>query len=106
VKIKEEIAKMKSILEELSLGNIHVADRSFKRGSEYDRVTAAFLEASDKFRSELNKSQAEAYDNIMAAQDKVSNMELTDRFIYGFRMGLLIAMEVCNMSDDFIVGGI
>ncbi len=97
---------MKSILEELYIGNIHTGDRSFKRGSEYDRVSNSFVEANDKLRSMLDKSQIKAYEDVQAANYKVNYMELTDRFIYGFRMGLLIALEVCNTSDDFIAGGI
>ncbi len=97
---------MKSILEELCVGNIHAGDRSFRRGSEYDRVSKAFVEADDKFRSMLDESQIKAYEDVQAAHYKVHYMELTDKFIYGFRMGLLIAMEVYNTSDDFIVGGI
>ncbi len=97
---------MKSMLEELFYGNLHLSDRSYKRGSEYDRAANSFVEASDKFRSTLDKSQAEVYDAIMTARDKVNYLELTDRFIYGFRMGAMITMEVYNTSDDFIVGGI
>ncbi len=97
---------MKSILEELCVGNIHTDNRSFRRGSEYDRVSSSFVEANDKFRSMLDESQIKAYEDVQTAHYKVNHMELTDKFIYGFRMGLLIAMEVCNTSDDFIVGGI
>ncbi len=97
---------MKSILEELYYGNLHPGRRCFKPGSEYGQAANAYEEASDKFRSMLDESQKKAYEDVQAARYKVDNMELTDRFIYGFRMGLLIALEVCNTSDDFIVGGI
>ncbi len=97
---------MKSILEELCNGSIHPNDRSFKRGSEYDQAANSFVEASEKFCSMLGKAQIKAYEDVQAAHHKVNYLELTDRFIYGFRMGLMIAMEVSNTSDDFIVGGI
>ncbi len=97
---------MKSILEALLNGSLKLAGRRFKRGSEYDRAAHLLAEASDQFCSMLDESQIKAYEDVQTAQCKVNDMELTDRFIYGFRMGLLIALEVCNTSDDFIVGGI
>ncbi len=97
---------MKSILEELLNGNLKLADRSFKRGSEYGRAANLLAEVDDQFCSMLDESQIKAYKNVQNANYKLNYMELTDRFIYGFRMGLLIAMEVYNTSDDFIVGGI
>ncbi len=96
---------MKSILEELYYGNLHPGSRCFKPGSEYDRAANSYEEASDKFCSMLDESQIKAYEDVQAAHDKMIYMELTDKFIYGFRMGLLTALEVCNTSDDYIVGG-
>jgi len=97
---------MKSILEELYNGNLHPGSRCFKPGSEYARAANSYVEASDKFCSMLDESQIKAYEDVQTTHDKMSNLDLTDSFIYGFRMGFLIAMEVCNTSDDFIVGGI
>ncbi len=97
---------MKSILEELYYGNLHPGSRCFRPGSEYDQAANSYLEASDKFCSMLDESQIKAYEDVQAAHDKMIDLELIDRFIYGFRMGFLIAMEVCNTSDDFSVGGI
>ncbi len=97
---------MKSILEELYYGNLNPSGRFFKPDSEHYRVSNSFAEASDKFRSMLDESQKKAYEDVQAARYKVDNMELTDKFIYGFRMGLLMAMEAYNTSDDYIFGGI
>ncbi len=96
---------MKSILKELYDGNIHPDERSHKRGSEYGQAVSSFAEASEKFLSMLDESQARAYD-VEAARDKMDYLDLTDRFIYGVRFGFMTAMEVFNASDDFIVGGI
>ncbi len=97
---------MKSMLEELYYGNLYPGSRCFKPGSEYDWTANSYEEASDKFCSMLDESQIKAYEDIQTAHDKMINLDLTDRFIYGFRMGLLIAAEVYNTSDDYIVGGI
>jgi len=97
---------MKSILEELCVDNIHTGDRGFKRGSEYDRVSTSFVEADNKFRSMLDESQLKAYEDVLAARFKVNYLELTDKFIYGFRMGAMITTEVYNTSDNYIFGGI
>ncbi len=96
---------MKSMLEELLNGNLKLADRSSRRGSEYSRAADLLVKADDRFCSMLNESQIKAYKDVRDAQYKVNYMELKDRFIYGFRMGLLIAMEVYNTSDDFVVDG-
>ncbi len=101
------VIKMKSVLEELYNGNICPSSRSYKSGSEYAQAANSLVEAREKFRSMLDRSQDEAYDDdVLSAQDKVSCLDMNDSFIYGFRMGLMIAVEVYNTSDDFIVSGV
>lgn len=95
---------MPSILEEFARGNILPEPRFFKKNSHYERAMQQLIDTEEKLFSVLNEQEKELLKTFSETQSEVSYLSGIDRFIYGYRLGVLITMEVFNGKDDLIVG--
>jgi len=96
---------MNSILEELYRGNINPSVRSFRQGSAFDRATGKLSHTADVLLESLDETQKGFFQAFEAAQDEMQDLENTDKFVYGFRLGLLTGLEAAAASDEFAVNG-
>jgi len=96
---------MQSILEEFANGNISPETRFFKKNSRYWRAMQHLTDTEEKLFSALNEQEKELLKIFSETQSEVSFLSGIDRFIYGYRLGVLMTMEVFNGKDDLIVGG-
>lgn len=94
------------ILESLSKGNLNFGERGFKQDSAYGRMAHKLADKSEVFEKTLDSSQKQLYEELLEVQYDVNSMSMTDQFIYGFRLGLLIALEISSVSDDYMVNGV
>ena len=97
---------MDSILKDLFLGNLSPNDRSFRKDSEFGRALHQLCEKETALLSLLDEDQEKLLKSFQAAQSTVNYLEQMDRFIYGFRLGLMLAIEAYHVSDTFVVGGV
>ena len=95
----------KSILEEFARGNISPNVGSVKRGSHYDRLGKALVEAENKITAGLDEELQDIMKQYIDLQGETNLISTTDSFIYGYRLGVLMTMEVFNGSDTAIYGG-
>jgi hypothetical protein len=96
---------MKSILEEFAYGNISPEPRFMKRNSEYGKAVKALSDTEEKLRNLLDDNGRELLTALIDAQGKVNHMANTDKFIYGYRLGVLMTMEVFDGKTDLLNGG-
>lgn len=96
---------MTSILEEFACGNVSPEPRFFKPGSQYGRAMDALLKDEEKLLAALNESEKELFKGYCDTQSEVSRLSGMSRFIYGYRLGVLMTVEVFEGKDDLIVGG-
>lgn len=96
---------MKSILEEFARGNISPEPRFLKRNSEYEKAVNALSEAEKKLDAVLDDNGRELLKALIDAQLKVNHLANTDKFIYGYRLGVLMTMEVFDGKADLLTGG-
>lgn len=96
---------MKSILEEFAYGNISPEPRFIKHNSEYEKAVKALSDAENKMRAVLNGTEQDLLNALLEAQGAVSLLANTDKFVYGYRLGVLMTMEIFNGRDDLAVGG-
>ena len=87
------------ILEELYIGNVRPGERSFKRNSQYGRALAESADAADKLLATLSAEQKELFDAFSDAQREVSVLTDAETFIYGFRTGAKIMMDVLTDGE-------
>ena len=96
--------KNKSILEEFARGNISPNVGSVKRGSHYDRTMKDLVEAENKLTAGLGDELQETMKEYINHQAEANLISTTDSFIYGYRLGVLMTMEVFNGNDNAIFG--
>ncbi len=82
------------ILEELYIGNVRPGERSFKRNSQYGRALNESADAADKLIAALSDEQTKLFEEFMDAQREVCVLNDAETFIYGFRTGAKIMMDV------------
>ena len=98
---------MVSILEEFARGNISPEPCAFKRDSHYGRTMQKLSDSEAKLLAALanDNELKEMFNTYIAAQAEISLLSGTDRFIYGFRLGMLLTIEVFNGKESLIAGG-
>ena len=96
---------MKSILEEFAYGNISPEPRFFKKNSHYGRTMDILADSEDKLLLVLDGDLKETLKQFSEAQAEISVLSGVDRFIYGYRLGVLMTMEVFNGKESLIAGG-
>ena len=82
------------VLEDLYMGNIHPSERRFKKGSQYSRALNEVVKAGDALNGTLTEKQKEQFEAYMTAQREVNMLTDCETFIYAFRLGAKIIMDV------------
>ena len=95
---------MKSILREFAYGNISPTVGAAKKDSHYERIAKTLLDRETKLLAMLDGELAEIFKQFIDAQARLSSIVETDRFIYGYRLGVLMTMDVFNDYDDAAFG--
>ena len=96
---------MTSILEEFARGNIPSELRTFKKDSHFGRTMKVLSDTEDKLLAGLDDELKEIFKQFSVAQSEVNLLSNIDRFVDGYRLGVLMTMEVFNYRDDLVVGG-
>ena len=96
---------MKSILEHFAYGNISPELRTFKRDSHYGRTMKILSDSEEKLLSLLDGELKDTLKQFSDAQAEISLLSGVDRFMYGYKLGVLMTMEVFNGKGDLIIGG-
>ena len=87
------------ILEQLYIGNVRPGERSFKRNSQYARALDEAAKTGDALIETLNEEQEELFEAFMDAQREVSILTDAETFIYSFRLGAKIALDVLENGE-------
>ena len=82
------------ILEDLYMGDIHPSERSFKKDSQYSKALNEVVKAGDTLIGSLTEKQKEQFEAYMSAQREVNVLTDCETFIYAFRLGAKIMIDV------------
>lgn len=81
------------------MGDVRPGERGFKRNSQYGRALAASADAVDELLAALNEEQKALFDAFSDAQREVSVLTDAETFIYGFRVGAKIMLDVLTNGE-------
>ena len=82
------------VLEELYLGGIRPGERIGKRNRQYDKALEDTIKAGDALTASLTPEQKELFESYMDAQREVNVLTDCDTFIYSFKLGAKIMLDV------------
>lgn len=83
-----------NILEDLYLGDIHPNERSFKRNTQYSKALDELVRTGDALTDALTDKQKEMFEDYMSAQREVTVLTDCETFLYAFRLGAKIMLDV------------
>ncbi|SDE17004.1 DUF6809 family protein [Sporomusa acidovorans] len=95
---------MKSILEELYNGNIYPAELIFPKAPEYRPLNKRISDTLEMWQKKLPEDDYNQLDNLLDLHSQSSSMEASESFLYGFRLGALIMIEVLTEKEKLVRG--
>ena len=93
---------MKSILHEFAYGNINPSDGSIKKGTRYERINSSANNKEGELLAILDGDLKNLFVKYTAEMAEATHTAETDKFIYGYRLGVLMTMEVFRGREDAI----
>jgi hypothetical protein len=91
---------MRKIIEDIYTGRLSAGNRTFKRGSEYEKALSELIQREDALHGKLCPDDGEtlaAYAQAYANLNSISNLE---NFSIGFRMGAQVMLAVFGPDDE------
>lgn len=82
------------ILEQLYLGGVRPGERSGKQNAQYKQALDEAIKADDAFRPTLTEEQRKLFEALLDAQRELNILTDAETFIYSFRLGAKIMMDV------------
>jgi len=94
------------VLKELWRGSITPTERSVRPGSDYKKTSLEICEQIDRFLENLTPEEKKQWEAINDLRNDLCLMGEKDAFIYGFRLGARIVMDVVGeYKGQFIAEG-
>ena len=82
------------VLKELWWGNISPTDRQVRQGSEYQQTAKEVREKMGEFLEPLSPEARERLEAINDLKSDLSVMANEDYFLYGFRLGARMILDI------------
>lgn len=91
---------MTNILEALATDHLCVEPAIYKSNSKLRKARNRYCDLGEKLMAKLNEEDQKMLEDYNAARTEESVLYGNDRFIKGFRLGVLMMMEVVMNEDD------
>jgi len=92
----------RKILEALADENLQLVKRYISHDSETSQEMIRLGKLRTAFEETLSDEEKEAFQNLKDTSDSVNLNYATERFVVGFRLGVLMMTEVYAGSDELI----
>lgn len=96
---------MKSILEELYGGNIYPDALIISKDPEYRTVIKKISDMLAVWKKKLSEDDYNQFRSLLDLHSEASSMEASESFMYGFRLGTLIMIEVFSGKEELVHRG-
>ncbi len=94
---------MGKILEAIATDHLCVEPTIYEGDSQFNRARNRYCILGEKLMAKLNEEERKMLDDYSTAQSEESVLYGNDRFVKGFRLGVLMMMEVITDEDDLIL---
>jgi len=90
---------MKNFLEKFARDNISPDLWSVMDNPHYERAANTLIDCESKLLDSMNEQLTKIFDQHTAANAELSLIAETACFVHGYRLGVLMTMEVFNGKD-------
>lgn len=94
---------MTNILEAIATDHLCVEPEIYKSSSELRRARNRYCDFGEKLMAKLNEEDQKLLEDYSTARTEENVLYGNDRFIKGFRLGVLMMMEIVMNEDDLIL---
>ena len=91
---------MKSILEELFYGNVCPNTDCRSTGKETKELMGYIADHHDNLLTMLTDKQKEVFEKFDDCWDEITDINEREIFVYAFKLGMRIAIEVLSSNTD------
>lgn len=93
---------MKTVLEELYNGNMYPAELIISKNPEYRPLNKKISDMLAAWKNKLPEDDYIQLENLLDLRIQLSLMETSESFLYGFRLGVLIMIEVYTGKEELV----
>ena len=90
---------MNKILEDLYEGRVYPSEQYKPITKYYKHLRKEQQKHYDDFKSKLDDTLAKEFENILDEKCNAISIELSEMFIYGFKIGAKMMMEILQEND-------
>lgn len=94
---------MNRILEALAEDNLCINPSTYKGTPQYRKAIKAMCEAGETLEDKLNGEEKELFEKFRDAQADEGQLYAVERFIRGYRVGVMMMCEVFSGTNDLIL---
>lgn len=96
---------MKTILEELYAGNIYPDELIISKDPEYCPLNQKISDTLEMWKKKLSEDDYKLLEALLDLRCELSSMEASESFMYGFRLGAVIMIEVLTGREELVRRG-
>ena len=96
---------MKTILEELHDGNIYPDELIISKDPEYGPLIKEISDTMELWKKKLSKDDFEQLEALLDLHSKSNSMDAAASFMYGFKLGAMIIIEVFTGKEELVRTG-
>ena len=82
------------VLEDLYVGEVRPGERSGNQNKQYKKALNEAIKVGDALTASLTEQQKELFEEYMTAQREVNILTDVETYIYSFRLGAKIMLDV------------
>lgn len=94
---------MQTILEAFATENLSVEPVILEGGTEYQRARNLYADLGEQLLAKLNEEEKELLEKYTDAVADENHLYSVERFIDGYRLGVLMTMEVFTGGRDLVL---
>lgn len=94
---------MGKILEAFASNHLIVEPTLYEGSAEYKKAKHLYCELGDQLLMKLNDEEKELFEQYVDAQREESILYANDRFVSGYRLGVMMTMEVYSDQDNLLI---
>lgn len=95
---------MNEILEAFADDNLSINPMIYRGSPKYRKAIKIMHETAEALDGKLNDEEKKLFEQFRDAQSEESHIYDVDRFIRGYRIGVLMMFEVFAGTTDLIIG--